>query len=158
DAEGFSFARPIRWLVALLDSAVLPVTVGNLNAVRSTQLHRASRPAVLDIPHADGCLDLPVEHGVLADITTRRTTSCAQAQEQAAAVGGQVDLTAEAALVEEVTNLVEQPTVVRGDFAPNYLELPEEILTTVMRKHQRYFPVRDGEAVLLPHYLTAANE
>src|SRR5699024_5596426 len=87
----------------------------------------------------------------------RRTTICAQAQEQAAAVGGQVDLTAEAALVEEVTNLVEQPTVVRGDFDPNYPELPEEILTTVMRKHQRYFPVRDGEGVLLPHFLTAAN-
>ena len=157
NAEGLSFARPIRWLVALLDSAVLPVTVANLNAGRSTQLHRASRPSVLEIPHADGYLDLLVEHGVLADITTRRTTICAQAQEQAAAVGGQVDLTAEAALVEEVTNLVEQPTVVRGDFDPNYLELPEEILTTVMRKHQRYFPVRDGEGVLLPHFLTAAN-
>ena len=157
NAENLSFTRPIRWLVALLDDAVLPVTVANLTAGRSTQLHRAARPSALEVPRADGYLDLLAEHGILADVPTRRSTIRDQAREQAAAVGGQVDFTAEAALVEEVTNLVEQPTVIRGDFDPDYLELPEEILTTVMRKHQRYFPVRDGEGALLPYFLTAAN-
>ena len=60
-------------------------------------------------------------------------------------------------LLEEVTNLVEEPHAILGHFDPGYLELPGEVLVTVMRKHQRYFPLRAGSGDLLPAFITVAN-
>jgi glycyl-tRNA synthetase len=75
----------------------------------------------------------------------------------AASVVGTVDVVRESSLVDEITNLVESPTPILGSFDERYLELPAEILTTVMRKHQRYLPVRDTRGMLMPYFLTVAN-
>ena len=72
-------------------------------------------------------------------------------------MGGHIDFDAEAALADQVAFLVEQPTAVLGSFNPDYLDLPEEILTGVMRKHQRYFPVRERSGSLMPNFVAIAN-
>jgi glycyl-tRNA synthetase len=152
-----SFSRPIRWLVALLGETVVPVAVSSLDSGRRTRVHRTATPSSVDVPSADGYLDLLAEHGIVADAAVRRERILAGASELAAEVGGFVDAEGEAALLDEVTNLVESPTPIIGSFDPGYLELPAEVLTTVMRKHQRYLPVRDAEHRLLPHFVAVAN-
>ncbi|MFD0867458.1 glycine--tRNA ligase subunit beta, partial [Tessaracoccus lubricantis] len=86
----------------------------------------------------------------------RRAAVVEQAESLAAGVGGTIDVDGEAAVIDEITNLVEDPRGVLGSFDERYLELPEQILTTVMRKHQRYLPVQvDGR--LAPYFVTMAN-
>ena len=72
-------------------------------------------------------------------------------------VGGTVDVDRWARLVDEVVDLVEDPTPVLGSFRAEHLTLPAEVLTSVMSKHQRYLPVTDAEGALLPHFVTVAN-
>ncbi|WP_020574923.1 glycine--tRNA ligase [Actinopolymorpha alba] len=160
-----SFTRPIRWLVALLGEVEVPVAVSTLRSGRTTRVHRLAAQPVVDIPSAEGYLDFLRGHDIVADPAERRAAIIAGATELAASVGGQIDFDGEAALLDEITNLVEKPAAILGSFAPRYLDLPSEILTTVMRKHQRYLPVRavDGEAeagangTLLPHFVAVAN-
>jgi glycyl-tRNA synthetase len=152
-----SFSRPIRWLVALLGETVVPVVVSSLDSGRRTRVHRTADPSTVDVPSADGFLELLARHGIVADPAVRRQRIVAGAGELAAGVGGSVDAEGEAALLSEVTNLVESPTPILGSFDPGYLELPAEVLTTVMRKHQRYLPVRDADRRLLPHFVAVAN-
>jgi glycyl-tRNA synthetase len=161
-----SFTRPIRWLTALLGDQDLPVAVSALRSRPSTRVHRTAGEPVVAVPSADGYLKFLEQRGIVADATARRERIVAAAQELAAEVGGVVDVAGEAALIDEITNLVESPTAIRGRFAESYLELPWQILTTVMRKHQRYLPVRSqGGAAggvsssgdLLPHFIAVAN-
>ncbi|KAA2261349.1 glycine--tRNA ligase [Solihabitans fulvus] len=154
---GLSFSRPIRWLLALLGDTVVPVAVSSLNSGGTTRVHRTDATPVVDVPGADGYVEFLARHGIDVDGTVRRERIVAGATGLAASVGGSVDALAEAALVDEVTNLVERPTPILGGFAQRYLDLPAEILTTVMRKHQRYLPVRDDSGALLPHFVAVAN-
>ncbi|MGQ0838199.1 glycine--tRNA ligase [Actinokineospora sp.] len=152
-----SFTRPVRWLLALLGETTVPVAVSALAAGRTTRVHRTAEQPVVEVTSADGYLDFLVGHGIVADQERRRAAIVAAAEELAASVGGEIDFAGEAALVDEITNLVEQPNAVLGGFAERYLELPAEILTTVMRKHQRYLPVRSASGDLLPHFVAVAN-
>ena len=156
-APGLAYSRPIRWIVALLGDQVVPVTVASLTAGRTTRVHRNADQPELEVPRAEDYLDLLSAHGITVDAGQRRRAIVDRAQALASTVAGTVDLTAEDALVGEVTNLVEQPTVILGSFDPSYLELPTEVLTTVMRKHQRYLPVRQPDGGLLPHFVVVAN-
>ncbi|MEV4516792.1 glycine--tRNA ligase [Dactylosporangium sp. NPDC049525] len=157
NAPGLSFSRPIRWIVALLGAHVVPFTVANLTAGRTTAVHRTAAQPHVDVPAADAYLDTLTAHGVVADAALRRSGIIEAAGALAAQVGGVVDVTGEAKLIDEVTNLVEAPTAILGGFDPSYLDLPADILTTVMRKHQRYLPVRDADGGLLPHFVAVAN-
>ncbi|HEX6197502.1 MAG TPA: glycine--tRNA ligase [Jiangellaceae bacterium] len=152
-----SFTRPIRWLTAMLGDEELPVAVSALRSHPSTRVHRTADEPVVAVPSADGYLEYLARHGIVADSAVRRSRIVAAAQELAAEVGGVVDVEGEAALIDEVTNLVESPTAIRGGFAESYLELPPQILTTVMRKHQRYLPVRTPSGELLPYFIAVAN-
>lgn len=152
-----SFARPVRWLVALLGEAVVPVSCSSLTAGRITRVHRTADRPLVEIDSADGYLDLLAHHGIVADQRRRRAEIVDAATALAASVGGVIDVDGESELIDEITNLVEQPNALIGGFAERYLELPAEILTTVMRKHQRYLPVRDAEGGLLPHFVAVAN-
>ncbi|WP_231729518.1 glycine--tRNA ligase subunit beta [Dermacoccus sp. CCH2-D9] len=95
--------------------------------------------------------------GFVLDPTARRRQVVDGALALAKSVGGTIDIDGEASLVDEITNLVEEPQGVLGTFEERYLELPEQILTTVMRKHQRYLPVRDASGTLMPYFVTMAN-
>jgi glycyl-tRNA synthetase len=94
-------------------------------------------------------------HGILVDPDERRAAVAAQVAERAAAVGGRVPEDPD--LLEEVTNLVEQPTAFLGHFEEEYLRLPTEVLIAVMKKHQRYFPVLDGDGRLRPYFVAVRN-
>ncbi|ATL69002.1 glycine--tRNA ligase [Nocardia terpenica] len=152
-----TFSRPIRWLVALLDDTVLPVTAGALAADRITRGHRQSERAEIVIERAADYDAALRGERILLDRTERRAAVVRAATELAEKHSGTVDVDAEAELVEEITNLVETPVGILGRFDGTYLDLPEQILTTVMRKHQRYLPVRAGDGRLLPLFVTMAN-
>ena len=151
-----SFSRAIRWLVALWGPVVVPATVGALTAGRRTYLLRTAAQPWVEVATADQLLpticaqvDVFTEH--------RRASVVEQALALACGVGGEIDVTAEAALIQEITNLVEVPHGLLGSFDQRYLDLPEQILVTVMRKHQRYLPVRDSDGNVLPYFVTMAN-
>ncbi|WP_419996669.1 glycine--tRNA ligase [Streptomyces boninensis] len=156
-APGLSFSRPVRWLLALLGDDVVPFTAGNLASGRTTHLHRTAAQPAVDVATAYEYWAFLAEHGVIADGGTRRRLVARHAVTLAEQAGGTVDTTAEAALIDEIADLVEYPTAIRGSFEPRYLELPAAILTTVMRKHQRYLPVLDADGALLPHFVVIAN-
>jgi glycyl-tRNA synthetase len=152
-----SYARPIRWLLALLGDVEVPVAVSSLASGRTTRVHRIAERPVVEVPSADGYLDFLREHEIIVDPAERRAMVIEQASRLASEVGGRIDVEGEAALLDEITNLVEQPVSVLGSFDQRYLELPNEILTTVMRKHQRYLPVRAEDGTLLPYFVAVAN-
>ncbi|MGH3915247.1 MAG: glycine--tRNA ligase subunit alpha, partial [Pseudonocardiaceae bacterium] len=152
-----SFARPVRWLVALLGDVEVPVAASALAGGRTTRVHRTADAPTVEVPRAEGYLDFLAGHGIVVDSALRREQIVTGAQRLAAEVGGAVDVEGEAGLLAEITNLVEQPTPILGHFAERYLELPAEILTTVMRKHQRYLPVRDPQGNLMPYFIAVAN-
>jgi glycyl-tRNA synthetase len=152
-----SFSRPIRWLTALWGDDVVPVTVSSLAAGRETRLLRTAAQPVITIESAESFLETLGVNGIVADHEDRRELIVIGAQDLVYP-DGKIDVKGEAALVDQVTDLVEQPLPLLGTFDEAYLELPAAVLTTVMRKHQRYLPVRDTETgALLPMFVTVAN-
>lgn len=156
-----AFSRPVRWIVALLDRAVVPFVHAGVASGRASRVLRDDEPPVADIAATDDYLKVMAAHGIACSGADRRAGIVADAQALAATVGGTVDLEADGALVDEVTNLVEQPVVLLGRFDQRYLELPAEVLSVVMKKHQRYLPVRapsgEGESGLLACFVAVAN-
>jgi len=152
-----SFTRPVRWLVALLGDQVVPVSVSSLAAGRTTRVLRTAAQTQVEIAAAEGYLDLLRIHGIEADPARRREQIVTASRELAESVDGTIDVEGESALIDQIVNLIEEPTAILGGFSADYLTLPGEILTTVMRKHQRYLPVRDGDGNLLPHFVAVAN-
>ncbi|SFJ99605.1 glycyl-tRNA synthetase beta chain /glycyl-tRNA synthetase alpha chain [Streptosporangium canum] len=156
-SPGLSYSRPIRWITALLGAEVVPFTVADLASGRSSRVHRTAAEPVITLSTATGYVETLRRHAIEPDAAVRRDDIVAQAARLAASAGGRVDFEAESALVDEVTNLVEAPVAILGTFDEKYLELPAAILTTVMKKHQRYFPVLDGDGRLLNRFVTIAN-
>jgi glycyl-tRNA synthetase beta chain len=165
-ADGdIKFPRPIRWLVALLDDAVLPINLVNggetITSDRLSQGHRVLHPQPISINQATDYADTLKKAYIEVDSQQRKT----KIQEQVTAVAEQLKGIAEIDqdLLEEVTNLVEWPTAVAGKFDDEFLILPAEVTTTVMVTHQRYFPVLkpnqkgSKQKELLPHFITIAN-
>ncbi len=154
NASGAGFSRPLRWILALHGPQVLPLTWAGLAADRLTRGPRPeSRP--LSVATAEDHRKLLFSLGIEVDRAARRAQIARQVAALAAEVGGTVP--EDEALLAEVADLVEQPRALRGDFEAAYLELPDPLLVTVMKKHQRYFPVQGGDGRLLPHFITVAN-
>jgi glycyl-tRNA synthetase beta chain len=155
------FSRPVRWLVALWDEKILPITIENaattVNSDRLSSGHRVLHPAPVVIPAAAAYGKTLATAFVQVDPAQRQTTIIDQVKAVATEVGGQAEIPA--ALLEEVVFLVEWPTAVMGTFAAAFLELPTEVVTTEMVSHQRYFPVRDAlkPDALLPYFITVSN-
>jgi len=155
------FSRPIRWLVALLDDAVLPVTLKNgsetIAAGRVSYGHRVLSPQALEIPRAQVYLDVLAAAQIEVDPERRRKAVANGIRAQAAALGGHAELYPD--LLEEVTALVETPSAIAGEFDPAFLQLPDEVATTEMIEHQRYFPVWKDEKQeeLLPYFIAVSN-
>jgi glycyl-tRNA synthetase len=156
-APGLSFTRPVRWLVALLGDALVPFSVSSLTSGRTTRVHRAAAETEIVVATAYDLLSLLADHDIIADGAERRRLILDAATGLAASSGGAFDSRADGAVLDEVTNLVERPVVLLGQFEERYLELPSEVLVTVMRKHQRYLPVRAGDDRLLPRFIVVAN-
>jgi glycyl-tRNA synthetase beta chain len=151
------FVRPVRWVVALLDSAVVPLEIAGIAAGNRSRGHRVlhgEQPVVLDLPK--NYSEKLRKAFVVVDVAERRQ-SIRKALDAATRTVAGARWREDAALMETVVHLTEWPTVVLGDFEAEYLALPEEVLVTVMRDHQKYFAVEDANSKLAPHFLAVLN-
>ena len=151
------FVRPVLWLLCLLGEEVVPVSFGGKTAGRATLGHRvlsSGEPFEIEVP-ASYVAQLEGEY-VLVDVEARRHKIRKALDHVTREVSG-VRWREDEALVDQVTHLTEWPTVLLGSFEPEYLALPEEVLVTVMRDHQKYFAVEDAEGKLAPHFLAVLN-
>jgi glycyl-tRNA synthetase beta chain len=152
-----SFVRPAHGLIALHGSAVVPVTALGLRAGNSTQGHRfEARVSPVVIAHADAYEKTLSEDGaVIASFDERRADIARQLQAAAASLGVQpVD---DDALLDEVTGLVERPTVMACSFDAEFLEVPQECLILTMKANQKYFPLLDAAGKLSNRFLIVSN-
>lgn len=153
------FPRPIRSLIALLDDQILPVTWTNgsmqIKSDRLSPGHRVLHPAPVTLGQAADYESALAAASVIVDPERRRQSITEQIQAIAAQNQGIAEIPPD--LLDEVTNLVEYPTAILGHFDPDYLQLPTEVITTVMVTHQRYFPLRTAEGCLFPNFITIAN-
>jgi glycyl-tRNA synthetase beta chain len=151
------FVRPVRWVVALLDSAVVPLEIAGVAAGNTSRGHRVlhgEAPVVL--AKASAYAEDLRKAFVIVDVAERRH-SIRKALDAATRKVSGARWREDEGLVETVTHLTEWPTVVLGNFEPEYLALPEEVLVTVMRDHQKYFAVEGADAKLAPHFLAVLN-
>lgn len=151
----FKFIRPIRWLVALFDSEVIPFEVANVTSGRVSRGHRFLSQGDFSIAEADDYEKDCEAQYIIVDPEKRKAMIRAQIEAVAKENGGRAEITDD--LLEEVLYLVEYPTALCGRFEEKYLQLPPEAVITPMRDHQRYFPVKDDAGKLLPLFITVRN-
>lgn len=151
----FKFIRPIRWLVALFDSEVIPFEVANVTSGRVSRGHRFLSQGDFSIAKADDYEQDCEAQYIIVDPEKRKAMIRAQIEAVAKENGGRAEITDD--LLEEVLYLVEYPTALCGRFEEKYLQLPPEAVITPMRDHQRYFPVKDDAGKLLPLFITVRN-
>ncbi|MBO0447794.1 glycine--tRNA ligase subunit beta [Enterococcus ureilyticus] len=150
----FEYIRPIHWIVALLDEEVIPFSILDVKTGKSTRGHRfLGDDVVLD--HSKEYEEKLKEQFVIVDPNERKTMIIDQANQLAGKNNWKLDL--DANLLEEVNNLVEYPTAFVGAFDEKYLSVPDEVLVTSMKEHQRYFEVRNDQGLLLPYFISVRN-
>jgi glycyl-tRNA synthetase beta chain len=150
-----AFARPIHSCLALLGSKVIPFKLGNVSAGRYTFGHYFMQPGKIKINSPAGYLKRLKEARVLVDLNERRTAVEREISKAAQKAGGRI--LADEELVDIVKNLVEYPVAVAGKFDQDFLQLPDEVLITAMREHQKYFAVVDASQKLLPCFIAVNN-
>ena len=136
---GVAFSRPIRWLVALLGETIVPFEYGGVTSGNITRGLRPYDSPEIAVPSAEKYFDVIREAGIVLDIEERKASIVEQVNQAAVLVGGEALI--EEGLLNEVANLVEMPTALMGGFDKESLSLPRDVLISVMKKHQRYFPV-----------------
>jgi glycyl-tRNA synthetase beta chain len=150
------FVRPVRWLVALLDGEVLPLEFDGIRAGNQSRGHRILADASIRISSAGpGYVDALRTARVLG--RSEREQQIRKALDAATRTVPGARWREDKSLLDTVVNLTEFPSVVLGGFDREFLELPEEVLVTVMRDHQKYFAVEDASGKLLPHFLAVLN-
>jgi len=152
----FAFGRPIRWLLALLDDAVVKFSIENLTAGRVSHGHRVMGAGPWTIAHASEYFEtMETKAKVILDPKRRKEIVVAEGNRLAAEVGGSIVW--KESLLDEVANLVEWPVPILGNIDSMYLEVPREALLTSMQSHQKSFGVQGANGELLPHFLTTLN-
>ena len=151
------FVRPIRWLVALLDTEVVPVEIAGIAAGNRSRGHRIlNGDSPIPIASADSYAEALRAATVIVDVAERRQIIRKALDKATRTVPG-ARWREDEPLVETVTHLTEWPSVILGNFEQEYLALPEEVLVTVMRDHQKYFAIEDANGKLAPHFLAVLN-
>jgi len=154
-SESITFARPIHWILARLGGQVMPFTVGDVTSGGETRGHRFLAPQALEVKDAAAYVAALQKASVIVDPQARRTHLEVELSQAAARAGGEV--VPNPGLLEENTFLVEYPSVVCGSFEDKFLALPDEVLITSMREHQRYFSLRGKDGKLLPNFIAVNN-
>jgi len=150
------FVRPVRWLVAMLDGEVIPLEFDGIRAGKISRGHRILSDSDVDIPRAGSVyIDRLREAKVLG--RADREQQIRQALDAATRTISGARWREDKALLDSVVNLTEFPSVILGSFDAQFLALPEEVLVTVMRDHQKYFAIEDATGKLLPHFLAVLN-
>ncbi len=164
------FVRPVRWMVAMLGGKVVPLEYGGVVAGKTSRGHRLlkvsggaqqeSAAAALmhdvEIQEPASYATALQEAGVVAR-REERVERIRKALDQATRTVAGARWREDTALLDTVVNLTEFPGVILGNFDPEFLSLPEEVLVTVMRDHQKYFAVEDASGKLAPHFLAVLN-
>jgi glycyl-tRNA synthetase len=150
-----AYSRPLRWLVALYGSQVVPFTYAGVRSGRTSRGLRPYDSPPITIDDAASYARIMREHSIVTDVEARQAIITAAAAALARSQGGVYGDDPE--LLDEVANLVEYPTVLCGRFEERFLDLPAEVLVAVMKKHQRYFPVYAPDGRLLPSFITVRN-
>ncbi|MDR7870166.1 MAG: glycine--tRNA ligase subunit beta [Tissierellaceae bacterium] len=153
--KNMRFARPIRWIVSLLDDEVVDFEFEGIPVSNTTNGHRFLGNKNIKIDNVDSYMNLLKENYVIVDQEDRKDTIKYGAERLAKEKGGK--LIHDEALLDEVTNLVEYPTPLIGRIKDEYLNLPKDVIITPMKEHQRYFPVVDDKNRLLPYFITIRN-
>ena len=154
DSNDFEFVRPIHWLVSLYGNDVIPVKILDITAGRKTEGHRFLGDSVV-LANADDYEDALKNQFVIVDAKERKDMIVHQINDLVAKNNWQVK--EDKNLLEEVTNLVEYPTVFAGSFDEKYLQIPDEVLITSMKDNQRYFEVYDEDGKLINYFIAVRN-
>jgi glycyl-tRNA synthetase beta chain len=150
------FVRPVRWLLALLDDQVVPVEFAGIKAARSTRGHRILSHGEVSIS-APSAYAAALESASVIPTYAAREHRIRKALDAATRAVPGARWREDKSLLDTVVNLTEFPSVILGSFEPEYLTLPEEVLVTVMRDHQKYFAIEDASGKLAPHFLAVLN-
>jgi glycyl-tRNA synthetase beta chain len=153
--RGELFVRPVRWLVAMLDEEVVPLELFGIAAGKTTRGHRIISREDVIISKPSAYVEILRGAKVLA--AAEREHVIRKALDAATRTIPRARWREDKSLLSTVVNLTEFPSVVLGSFDPEFLDLPEEVLVTVMRDHQKYFAIEDADAKLLPHFLAVLN-
>ena len=150
------FVRPIKWTLVLFGKDYIDCEIMGIRSGNESFGHRFHHPNAVTIKSAETYVEtLKTEAHVLADYNERRTVIEAQVKDIAEKNNGNAIIDAD--LLDEVTALVEWPVSFSGDFNPDFLKLPKEVLISSMQDHQKYFPVVDEKGKLLPYFISVAN-
>jgi glycyl-tRNA synthetase beta chain len=150
------FSRPIRWVLSLWNDALLPVTIAHVTANTTSVGHRLLSPTPsVPITRIADYEPLLAEHGVIVNQANRKRMIAAQLDAAAKQVQGH--LMDDDDLLDTITALVENPHVVTGRFDTQFLRVPDVVLTTVMKHHQKYAAVTDAQGQLMPMFLAVSN-
>jgi glycyl-tRNA synthetase beta chain len=150
------FVRPVRWVVALLDGSVVPLELAGVRAGATSRGHRTLRTGAVTILSATSYAEALEKAGVTVSPAAREQRIRKALDAATRAMAG-ARWREDKALLSTVVNLTEFPSVILGNFDREFLALPEEVLVTVMRDHQKYFAVEDAQGKLAPHFLAVLN-
>ncbi len=150
-----TFARPIHWILARFGGEVVSFKLGDVVSGGATRGHRFLAPAAVEVANAQVYVTALRAAKVIVEPAARRELLEQELARAAAGVQGEV--VPNPGLLEENTFLVEYPSVVVGNFEDKFLALPDEVLITSMREHQRYFSLRGKDGRLLPHFIAVNN-
>lgn len=150
----FQYVRPIRWIVAMLDDQVIPFKILNIESGNVSQGHRFLGKPV-ELKSADDYVEVLRAEKVIVDAAERKSMIRGQINDLAQKNNWKIVIDED--LLEEVNNLVEYPTVFAGSFDEKYLSVPDQVLITSMKDHQRFFYVTDQNGKLLPNFVSVRN-
>lgn len=154
-ASEISFARPIRWIVALIGSEELPFAIGNVHSGRTSYGHRQLSAHPFPIDRAASYLEIMRKHKVMASVDERKAEILRQLKEIETETHS-IALAKEK-VIPQVLHLVEWPHLTYASFDPSYLRAPKEILISEMVEHQKYFPLEEANGALKPLFVITAN-
>ena len=150
------FVRPVHWAVLLFGNAVITTEILGLTTSNQSQGHRFHAPETISIDQADQYVEKLKEQGkVIVDFAERQAIIQQKANTAADSVNGIAHI--ETDLLEEIAALNEWPVPVLGNFDSRFLDLPNEVLITTMQSNQKYFPIKNKDGDLLPHFITFSN-
>jgi glycyl-tRNA synthetase beta chain len=153
--EPTAFVRPIHWIVALFDGAVVPFSYAGVTSGRESRGHRFLAPTPFPVSGADDLLARLAEAHVVLDPAERRRRIVADIERLAESAGGRI--VANDALLDEVVNLVESPQTTLGHFDAGFLAVPKDVLISAMAKHQRYFSIETPDGSLVNAFCVVNN-
>jgi len=151
----FSFVRPIHWVLALFNGETVAFEVAGVRSGNKTRGHRFMAPEIMEVRNLQDYLEKMNKGSVIID--QRQREGAVEKAVIAAAKSVSGTAMGDPKLLSTVTNMVEFPSAICGTFDGVFLNLPDPVLTTAMKEHQRYFPIRDQEGRLMPNFVAVNN-